>query len=207
MRELVDEIRSLGTDGANLRRLQSDTSEARVRIGCLSRTRSVRTVVLCMCDAKWKSAPSPVAQLRCNRQHRLRPVRGGKVSAMRLSIVGTGPSRPICERSGVIAFVLNEGARGVLPRPTAPLPPRRGCKGGSTGRRRAATTGIGAVLNTAQIPAGATVLVIGCGGVGLSAIMGAALASASRIIAVDRVNAKLDLARTAAPTLRYPASA
>ena len=39
-------------------------------------------------------------------------------------------------------------------------------------------TGVGAVLNTAQVPAGATVAVIGCGGVGLAAIQGARLAYA-----------------------------
>ena len=56
------------------------------------------------------------------------------------------------------------------------------------------TTGIGAVIHTAVEP-GATVAVIGCGGAGLSAINGAALAGASRIIAVDMVASKLELAR------------
>ncbi|MBM4206243.1 MAG: Zn-dependent alcohol dehydrogenase [Gammaproteobacteria bacterium] len=57
------------------------------------------------------------------------------------------------------------------------------------------TTGVGAVIHTAKVEPGATVAVIGCGGVGLSAINGAAIAGASRIIAVDMVAAKLDLAR------------
>ena len=57
------------------------------------------------------------------------------------------------------------------------------------------TTGLGAVFNTAQVPAGATVAVIGCGGVGLSCIQGAYLAGAARIIAVDRLASKLELAR------------
>ncbi len=57
------------------------------------------------------------------------------------------------------------------------------------------TTGVGAVIHTAKVEPGATVAVIGCGGVGLSAINGAAIAGASRIIAVDMVPAKLDLAR------------
>jgi len=56
------------------------------------------------------------------------------------------------------------------------------------------TTGIGAVLNTAKVEAGATVAVFGAGGVGLNVIQAAVLAGASRIIAVDRVPAKLDLA-------------
>jgi S-(hydroxymethyl)glutathione dehydrogenase / alcohol dehydrogenase len=57
------------------------------------------------------------------------------------------------------------------------------------------TTGLGAVFNTARVPAGATVAVIGCGGVGLSCIQGAFLAGAARIIAVDRLASKLELAR------------
>ena len=57
------------------------------------------------------------------------------------------------------------------------------------------TTGVGAVIHTAKVEPGATVAVIGCGGVGLSCINGAAIAGASRIIAVDMVASKLDLAR------------
>ncbi len=56
-------------------------------------------------------------------------------------------------------------------------------------------TGAGAVMNTARIPAGSTVAVIGCGGVGLAAIQGARIAGASRIIAVDTVPSKLELAK------------
>jgi len=62
------------------------------------------------------------------------------------------------------------------------------------------TTGVGAVLKTAQVPAGASVAVIGLGGVGLSCVMGAVLAGAARIVAVDRVAAKLDVARTLGAT-------
>ena len=58
------------------------------------------------------------------------------------------------------------------------------------------TTGVGAVLRTAQVEPGSIVAVIGCGGIGLSAINGAKIAGAGRIIAVDRLPAKLDLART-----------
>jgi S-(hydroxymethyl)glutathione dehydrogenase/alcohol dehydrogenase len=49
------------------------------------------------------------------------------------------------------------------------------------------TTGVGAAIRTAAIRPGETVLVIGCGGVGLAAIQGARLAGAGRIIAADRV--------------------
>jgi S-(hydroxymethyl)glutathione dehydrogenase/alcohol dehydrogenase len=59
----------------------------------------------------------------------------------------------------------------------------------------AVTTGVGAVIHTAKVEPGSTVAVIGCGGVGLSAINGAAIAGAVRIIAVDVVEEKLQLAR------------
>jgi S-(hydroxymethyl)glutathione dehydrogenase/alcohol dehydrogenase len=61
-------------------------------------------------------------------------------------------------------------------------------------------TGVGAVINTAGVEAGSSVAVIGCGGVGLSVIMGAALAGAYPIIAIDREEAKLELARQAGAT-------
>ena len=57
------------------------------------------------------------------------------------------------------------------------------------------TTGVGAVIHTAAVEPGSTVAVIGCGGVGLSAINGAAIAGAARIIAVDMMASKLELAR------------
>jgi S-(hydroxymethyl)glutathione dehydrogenase/alcohol dehydrogenase len=57
------------------------------------------------------------------------------------------------------------------------------------------STGVGAVLSTAAVPEGASVCVIGLGGVGQSIVMGAVLAGASRIVAVDRVESRLDLAR------------
>ena len=57
------------------------------------------------------------------------------------------------------------------------------------------TTGVGAALNTANISPGSSVAVIGCGGVGLSALQGARIAGAGRIIAVDTVPWKLELAR------------
>jgi len=61
-------------------------------------------------------------------------------------------------------------------------------------------TGVGAVLNTAQVREGATVAVIGCGGVGLAAIQGARLRYATRIIAIDVDDAKLELARRCGAT-------
>ncbi len=55
-------------------------------------------------------------------------------------------------------------------------------------------TGYGAVVNTASVRAGETVAVIGCGGVGMAAINGAAIAGAGRIIAIDTNPVKLQLA-------------
>lgn len=57
------------------------------------------------------------------------------------------------------------------------------------------TTGLGAVFRTAKVEPGSTVAVIGCGGIGLSAIQGARIAGANKIIAVDMVGAKLELAQ------------
>ncbi|ANG63468.1 S-(hydroxymethyl)glutathione dehydrogenase/class III alcohol dehydrogenase [Marinobacterium aestuarii] len=57
------------------------------------------------------------------------------------------------------------------------------------------TTGIGAVLNTAKVEPGATVAIFGLGGIGLSAIQGAVMAKAGRIIAVDINEDKFEMAR------------
>jgi Zn-dependent alcohol dehydrogenase len=59
----------------------------------------------------------------------------------------------------------------------------------------AVTTGVGAVWNTAKTRPGERVAVIGCGGVGLSALLGAVAAGASEIVAVDVSEAKLEVAR------------
>jgi S-(hydroxymethyl)glutathione dehydrogenase/alcohol dehydrogenase len=57
------------------------------------------------------------------------------------------------------------------------------------------TTGMGAVLNTASVEEGATVAIFGLGGIGLSAVIGAVMAKASRIIAIDINTSKFDLAK------------
>lgn len=57
------------------------------------------------------------------------------------------------------------------------------------------TTGIGAVLNTAKVEAGATVAVFGLGGIGLSVVQGAVMAGASRIVAVDLNDDKFEMAK------------
>ncbi len=57
------------------------------------------------------------------------------------------------------------------------------------------TTGIGAVLNTAEVEPGATVAVFGLGGIGLAVIQGAVMAKAARIIGVDTNPGKFELAK------------
>lgn len=59
----------------------------------------------------------------------------------------------------------------------------------------AVITGVGAVVNTANITLGSTVAVVGLGGVGLSALLGAIAAGASRVVAVDINDKKLQLAK------------
>ncbi|MBC7415703.1 MAG: zinc-dependent alcohol dehydrogenase family protein [Herminiimonas sp.] len=64
----------------------------------------------------------------------------------------------------------------------------------------AVLTGVGAVVNTAQVRLGASVAVIGLGGVGLAALLGAAAAGARQIIAVDLADDKLEMARSLGAT-------
>ena len=71
----------------------------------------------------------------------------------------------------------------------------------------AVQTGVGAVLNTARVEAGATVLVLGLGGIGLSIVQGARIAGAARILASDPVAARRSAARAFGATdLPRPAS-
>ncbi|MEM7404094.1 MAG: Zn-dependent alcohol dehydrogenase [Pseudomonadota bacterium] len=67
-------------------------------------------------------------------------------------------------------------------------------------------TGFGAVINTVKVPAGASVVVIGTGGVGLNSVQGAAVSGASRIIAVDVNGEKLEAARRFGATHAVDAS-
>jgi S-(hydroxymethyl)glutathione dehydrogenase/alcohol dehydrogenase len=57
------------------------------------------------------------------------------------------------------------------------------------------TTGVGAALNTAKVTAGSTVLVIGCGGVGMNVVQGAKVAGAKAIVAMDRFEHKAEEAK------------
>lgn len=69
----------------------------------------------------------------------------------------------------------------------------------------AVLTGVGAVVNTAKVPPGARVAVIGLGGVGLNAILGAQLSGASDVIAIDVHDDKLALAKSLGATLTFNA--
>lgn len=68
-------------------------------------------------------------------------------------------------------------------------------------------TGVGAVVNTAQVRPGQNVVVIGAGGVGLNAIQGAKIAGAARIIAIDMLPEKLEAAKEFGATDTVLASA
>jgi S-(hydroxymethyl)glutathione dehydrogenase/alcohol dehydrogenase len=70
----------------------------------------------------------------------------------------------------------------------------------------AVTTGLGAVFRTARVAPGESVVVIGCGGIGLSAIQGARIAGANKIIAVDMSESKLELAQQLGATHLIDAS-
>ncbi|GAC1322754.1 MAG: zinc-dependent alcohol dehydrogenase family protein [Chloroflexota bacterium] len=67
-------------------------------------------------------------------------------------------------------------------------------------------TGLGAVVNTARVEPGSSVVVIGTGGVGLNAVQGAALAGAHHIIALDTLDTKLEAAREFGATLTLDAA-
>ncbi len=103
---------------------------------------------------------------------------------------------PIGVYSGIGTFgerqvVAHEAAIPINPATTPEIAALIGC---------AVTTGVGAVLNTAAVRAGESVVVIGAGGVGLSAVMGARFADAGPIVVIDRNPEKLELAHRAGAT-------
>ena len=116
---------------------------------------------------------------------------------------GTWKGKPLLAGLGTATF---GEATVVLDRAVVPIDPSLplelaalvGC---------AVSTGVGAVVNTARVPPGSRVAVVGCGGVGLSVVQGAALAGASSIVAVDRVSDKLALATSMGATDVIDASA
>lgn len=91
--------------------------------------------------------------------------------------IGTFSERVVCPAENLVPI------REDMPWPQAAL---IGC---------CVATGVGAVTRAAGVEAGSSVLVIGCGGVGLNVVQGARLAGALTIIAADLVDRKLELAR------------
>jgi alcohol dehydrogenase len=69
----------------------------------------------------------------------------------------------------------------------------------------AVLTGVGAVVNTARVPAGASVAVVGLGGVGLCALLGAVACGAREIVAADLAPERLSLAQSLGATLAFDA--
>ncbi|HIM71412.1 MAG TPA: alcohol dehydrogenase, partial [Alphaproteobacteria bacterium] len=70
----------------------------------------------------------------------------------------------------------------------------------------AVVTGVGAIVNTAKIPPGSTIGIVGLGGVGLCALLGGVVAGAGRILAIDIADDKLGLARQLGATDTFNAS-
>jgi alcohol dehydrogenase len=66
---------------------------------------------------------------------------------------------------------------------------------------------VGAVVNTAKVPMGATVAIVGLGGVGLAALLGAVACGASRVVAIDLAKDKRDFAMTLGATDAFDAAA
>src|SRR5260370_353386 len=68
-------------------------------------------------------------------------------------------------------------------------------------------TGVGSVINAAEVEAGSPVAIFGCGGIGLAAVQGARIAGALQIIAVDMFESKLAMAKRLGATDTIDASA
>lgn len=123
-----------------------------------------------------------------------RPTQCGRVDAMRhreTARMVTTDGTPVAALGGVGAFaerfLAHEQSLATI---TSDISPTVGCLLGCC-----ITTGVGAVLHGAHVTPQDTVAVIGCGGVGIAAVQGARLAGARRIVAIDTLDAKLDLAR------------
>ena len=144
----------------------------------LAWTAPCRSCTACGRDEPWLcSAPDGSGNRLREEDVRLRRADGSPVGAY--SGIGTFGEHQVVARSAAIK---------VDPRTPPEIAALIGC---------AVTTGIGAVRNTAGVKVGESVVVIGLGGVGLSAVMGAAAAGANPITAIDSSPTKLELARQA----------
>jgi S-(hydroxymethyl)glutathione dehydrogenase/alcohol dehydrogenase len=124
------------------------------------------------------------------------PVGGGHRLARNQVRVRTMAGEPLGVYSGVGTHASHQVVAAAAVIPVDPATPHEaaaliGC---------AATTGVGAVRSSARVARGESVVVLGSGGVGLSAVMAAADAGATPLIAVDREPAKLELARSVGAT-------
>lgn len=121
-----------------------------------------------------------------------RPVGAGHRLREDLVRVHREDGSPIGTYSGIGTFgsaqvVAAEAAIPIDPRTPPEAAALIGC---------AVTTGVGAVLETARVRPGESVVVVGLGGVGLSAVMGASLAGAGLVVALDTAREKVELARS-----------
>lgn len=121
-----------------------------------------------------------------------------------------GQARRLSSHSGPVSQIYNLSGfaekmlvhRSTLVRITKAMPLDRAALLGC-----ALATGTGAVFRTAQVRAGSTVAVIGCGGIGLATLNGAQIAGAARIVAIDTLPHKLELAKRFGATDVIDASA
>jgi alcohol dehydrogenase len=114
----------------------------------------------------------------------------------------TGPGGPLNHHLGVSAFA----EHAVVRRESLVRVDRSLGFGEAAVFGCAVITGTGAVLNTADLPQGRSVAVVGLGGIGLAALLGARLREARRIVAVDLSPAKLALARELGATDAFDAT-
>jgi S-(hydroxymethyl)glutathione dehydrogenase/alcohol dehydrogenase len=128
------------------------------------------------------------ADTLCERTHELDVPRLGHSRAHAGATRWQGRSIERSFHLGTFAHHTVVRAEAVTPLP-ANLPVESACILGC-----AVMTGVGSAVNVAAIAPGATVAVLGCGGVGLNVIQGARIAGAKVIIAIDRVQARLDRA-------------
>jgi S-(hydroxymethyl)mycothiol dehydrogenase len=127
---------------------------------------------------------SPCGRCRFCRRGRLERCVQPESSATRpLTADGQTPTRALDLGTHATHVMVRAGQAVPIP---PECPPEVACLLGC-----GVSTGVGAVLNTAGVPAGSSVAVFGCGGVGANVIQGARLARASTIIAVDLSSAKL----------------
>ncbi|RHW19486.1 histidine kinase [Sphingomonas gilva] len=130
----------------------------------------------------------------CDRTHETDPARFGTSRVHRGATRWQGAAIDRSFHLGTFAKYTLVRAEAVTPLPGW-FPPEQACVLGC-----AVMTGIGSAINVARVAPGDSVAVIGCGGVGLNVVRGAAIAGAGRIIAIDRNRQGLDRAASMGAT-------